>query len=240
MQKLMRTVVGTNNVDNCSRICHAPSAAGLTAAFGLSGGTNPADDIERADCLPARRHQRHRGPSRRRRADQAAGAARSPSGRRGPAPHRARRTGRRAPAGTAGLQRRGLQRPGPAAASRRAGRTWTSWPRAPTGSTLSARSWPHTPPSTGRAGLRRTGGEAARCGAPVRHRRGARDRLRTRGHRARARHRRRPHPGEPGHPPWCGRHRARRRCQPAARPEQRPGGLGHGRAAGPAARATSG
>ncbi|GAA1388090.1 formate dehydrogenase subunit alpha [Catellatospora chokoriensis] len=51
MQKLMRTVVGTNNVDNCSRICHAPSAAGLSAAFGLSGGTNPADDIEASDCL---------------------------------------------------------------------------------------------------------------------------------------------------------------------------------------------
>jgi formate dehydrogenase major subunit len=51
MQKLMRAVVGTNNVDNCSRICHAPSAAGLTAAFGLSGGTNPADDIERTDVF---------------------------------------------------------------------------------------------------------------------------------------------------------------------------------------------
>lgn len=51
LQKLMRTVIGTNNVDNCSRICHAPSAAGLTAAFGLAGGTNPADDIERADTI---------------------------------------------------------------------------------------------------------------------------------------------------------------------------------------------
>ncbi|WP_183101331.1 formate dehydrogenase subunit alpha, partial [Nocardioides pelophilus] len=51
MQKLMRAVIGTNNVDNCSRICHAPSAAGLTAAFGLSGGTNPADDIERSDVF---------------------------------------------------------------------------------------------------------------------------------------------------------------------------------------------
>lgn len=50
-QKLMRTVIGTNNVDNCSRICHAPSAAGLTAAFGLAGGTNPGDDIERADAI---------------------------------------------------------------------------------------------------------------------------------------------------------------------------------------------
>ena len=51
MQKLMRTVIGTNNVDNCSRICHAPSAAGLTAAFGLSGGTNSADDIDGADMI---------------------------------------------------------------------------------------------------------------------------------------------------------------------------------------------
>ncbi len=51
MQKLMRTVIGTNNVDNCSRICHAPSAAGLTAAFGMAGGTNPADDIEMSDCF---------------------------------------------------------------------------------------------------------------------------------------------------------------------------------------------
>ena len=40
LQKLMRAVIGNNNVDNCSRLCHAPSAAGLVAAFGLSGGTN--------------------------------------------------------------------------------------------------------------------------------------------------------------------------------------------------------
>jgi formate dehydrogenase major subunit len=51
MQKLMRAVIGTNNVDNCSRICHAPSAAGLTASFGLAGGTNPAEDLDRADAI---------------------------------------------------------------------------------------------------------------------------------------------------------------------------------------------
>jgi formate dehydrogenase alpha subunit len=50
-QKLMRTVVGTNNVDNCSRICHAPSASGLTATFGLSGGTNTLEDIEHCDAI---------------------------------------------------------------------------------------------------------------------------------------------------------------------------------------------
>ncbi|WP_369226938.1 formate dehydrogenase subunit alpha [Streptomyces sp. R39] len=51
VQKLMRSVIGTNNVDNCSRLCHSPSAAGLTASFGLSGGTDSFDDVERADCL---------------------------------------------------------------------------------------------------------------------------------------------------------------------------------------------
>lgn len=51
IQKFMRVVIGTNNVDNCSRLCHSPSAAGLTAAFGLSGGTDSFDDVETADCL---------------------------------------------------------------------------------------------------------------------------------------------------------------------------------------------
>jgi len=51
VQKFMRVVIGTNNVDNCSRLCHSPSAAGLTASFGLSGGTDSFDDVEQADCL---------------------------------------------------------------------------------------------------------------------------------------------------------------------------------------------
>jgi formate dehydrogenase major subunit len=48
VQKLMRVAIGTNNVDNCARICHAPSAAGLVASFGLSGGTNRFEDFDRA------------------------------------------------------------------------------------------------------------------------------------------------------------------------------------------------
>ncbi|WP_433225618.1 formate dehydrogenase subunit alpha [Microtetraspora malaysiensis] len=51
VQKFMRVVIGTNNVDNCSRLCHAPSAAGLIASFGLAGGTDCFDDVEKADCL---------------------------------------------------------------------------------------------------------------------------------------------------------------------------------------------
>jgi formate dehydrogenase major subunit len=51
LQKLMRTVIGSHNVDNCSRLCHAPSAAGLVASLGLSGGSNCSDDLDRADCF---------------------------------------------------------------------------------------------------------------------------------------------------------------------------------------------
>jgi formate dehydrogenase major subunit len=51
IQKFMRTVIGTNNIDNCSRLCHSPTAAGLTASFGLAGGTDSFDDIDLADCL---------------------------------------------------------------------------------------------------------------------------------------------------------------------------------------------
>ncbi|MFF7652519.1 formate dehydrogenase subunit alpha [Streptomyces sp. NPDC007983] len=51
LQKFMRVVIGTNSVDNCSRLCHSPSAAGLMATFGLPGGTDTFDDVERSDCL---------------------------------------------------------------------------------------------------------------------------------------------------------------------------------------------
>ncbi|MGI9557210.1 MAG: molybdopterin-dependent oxidoreductase [Solirubrobacterales bacterium] len=51
VQKLMRVAIGTNNVDNCARICHAPSAAGLAASFGLGGGTNCFEDLDRADVF---------------------------------------------------------------------------------------------------------------------------------------------------------------------------------------------
>jgi formate dehydrogenase major subunit len=50
-QKFARAVMGTNNVDNCSRLCHAPSAAGLAATFGLGGGTNPFDDLDLCDAI---------------------------------------------------------------------------------------------------------------------------------------------------------------------------------------------
>ena len=50
-QKLARVVLGTNNVDCCARVCHAPSAAGLFAMLGTGAATNSFDDIERARTL---------------------------------------------------------------------------------------------------------------------------------------------------------------------------------------------
>jgi formate dehydrogenase major subunit len=51
LQKLARTVLGTNNVDCCARVCHAPSAAGLNAVFGTGAATNSFADIEAARTI---------------------------------------------------------------------------------------------------------------------------------------------------------------------------------------------
>ncbi|MGV0645188.1 formate dehydrogenase subunit alpha [Mycolicibacterium sp. XJ2546] len=50
-QKFARVVLGTNNVDCCARVCHAPSAAGLKAVFGTGAATNSFDDIEIANTI---------------------------------------------------------------------------------------------------------------------------------------------------------------------------------------------
>lgn len=50
-QKLFRAVIGTHNVDNCARVCHAPSVQGLRAAFGSGAATNPLHDIEGAEVI---------------------------------------------------------------------------------------------------------------------------------------------------------------------------------------------
>src|SRR5438093_2133525 len=51
MQKLARAVIGTNNVDNCSRYCQAPATAGLfrTVVYGCDSASNSA--IDAADLV---------------------------------------------------------------------------------------------------------------------------------------------------------------------------------------------
>jgi len=50
-QKFVRVVLGTNNVDCCARVCHAPSAAGLKSMLGNGAATNSFDDIEQASTI---------------------------------------------------------------------------------------------------------------------------------------------------------------------------------------------
>lgn len=51
MQKFMRVVVGTNNIDGCARVCHAPTAAGMRRAFGTGAATNSIADIKHTSCI---------------------------------------------------------------------------------------------------------------------------------------------------------------------------------------------
>jgi len=45
MQKFARTVIGTNNVDNCSRYCQAPATMGLFRTVGYGGDSGSIEDI---------------------------------------------------------------------------------------------------------------------------------------------------------------------------------------------------
>ncbi len=52
-QKFARAVLGTNNVDHCARLCHAPSVSGLAQTFGSGAMTNSSGDIIDAACILA-------------------------------------------------------------------------------------------------------------------------------------------------------------------------------------------
>ncbi len=51
MQKLSRAVIGTNNMDNCSRYCQAPATIGLFRTVGYGGDSGSISDIEKADLV---------------------------------------------------------------------------------------------------------------------------------------------------------------------------------------------
>jgi formate dehydrogenase alpha subunit len=50
-QKFCRLVLGTNNIDHCARLCHAPTVAGLSCPFGSGAMTNSIEDVADADCI---------------------------------------------------------------------------------------------------------------------------------------------------------------------------------------------
>jgi formate dehydrogenase major subunit len=51
MQKLSRAVIGTNNMDNCSRYCQAPATTGLFRTVGYGGDSGSISDIEQAGLV---------------------------------------------------------------------------------------------------------------------------------------------------------------------------------------------
>ena len=52
VQKMVRTCFGTNNTDNCARVCHSATVAGLAKTLGSGAMTNTIYDItHEADCI---------------------------------------------------------------------------------------------------------------------------------------------------------------------------------------------
>ena len=51
MQKLARAVIGTNNIDNCSRYCQSPATSGLFRTVGYGGDSGSITDIAQADLV---------------------------------------------------------------------------------------------------------------------------------------------------------------------------------------------
>jgi formate dehydrogenase major subunit len=49
--KFARAVLGTNNVDHCARVCHAPSVEGLRRTLGSGAMTNSIADLATADLI---------------------------------------------------------------------------------------------------------------------------------------------------------------------------------------------
>ncbi len=51
MQKFMRAVIQTNNIDGCARVCHSPTALGMQRTFGTGAATNSVEDIKHTNCI---------------------------------------------------------------------------------------------------------------------------------------------------------------------------------------------
>jgi len=51
MQKMTRVAIGTNNIDGCARVCHAPTAYGMQQSFGTGAATNSINDLNKTDCI---------------------------------------------------------------------------------------------------------------------------------------------------------------------------------------------
>jgi predicted molibdopterin-dependent oxidoreductase YjgC len=50
-QKFVRTLMGTNNIDHCTRLCHSPSVEAMLIQLGSGATSNSYEDYENAGCL---------------------------------------------------------------------------------------------------------------------------------------------------------------------------------------------
>jgi len=50
-QKFFRTVLKSDNIDHCARICHSSTVSGLEMTLGSGAMTNPIEDIDFIDCF---------------------------------------------------------------------------------------------------------------------------------------------------------------------------------------------
>lgn len=50
MQRFAREVLGTNNIDNCNRLCHAATVEGLAATLGFGAASTGLEALEETDC----------------------------------------------------------------------------------------------------------------------------------------------------------------------------------------------
>lgn len=50
-QKFIRTAFGNNNVDYCTRLCHASTVTAMLRSIGDGAGSNSIEDFETTDCL---------------------------------------------------------------------------------------------------------------------------------------------------------------------------------------------
>ena len=49
--KFVRCVMGSNNIDNCARVCHSATVTGMMETLGASAATNSIEDIDRAKLI---------------------------------------------------------------------------------------------------------------------------------------------------------------------------------------------
>lgn len=51
IQKFARICLGTNNIDNCTRLCHAPSLSAMNEELHRGAMTNSYEDLPESDCI---------------------------------------------------------------------------------------------------------------------------------------------------------------------------------------------